>query len=267
MYPRLFSARAISGLAFRALVQRVSLSFQVFVWAAVAWTRTGINSASAAVQNQRRKGKLAVSSSARPGEHDIEPDVRQIRIAIGHRLHADLDQADDRQQGHQIPQPTHGQPPPRPQPHDQGRDRRQHEHGHGNIRPRHAMFRKRIERGQIDGVEDLADIRRVGHQGVFQPHGKRDRVDDFHRPALGDHGHDARCQRQQQATGPSPDKIRKVEADGRTRGPWMVVSHWRRATASPPAPSRRSPSPAASSPAAPAAPAGSRASAWPSARR
>ena len=151
----------------------------------------------------------------RPGEHDIKPDVRQIRIAIGHRLHADLDQADDRQEGHQIPQPSDGQPSPVPQPHDQGRDRRQHEHGHRDIRPRHAMFRKRIERRQIDGVEDLADIRRVRHQGVFQPHAERDRVDDFHRPALGDQGHDARCDRQHEPAGPFPARsaCAKVRTD------------------------------------------------------
>ena len=47
----------------------------------------------------------------RPGHENEDPDERHIGITVGHRLRADVDDADYRHEHPQVPEPADGQIP------------------------------------------------------------------------------------------------------------------------------------------------------------
>ena len=59
-----------------------------------------------------------------PDQHDVDADHRDIGVAIGHALSADLDQPDNGHQRAEIPEPAHGQVRP-------AAEIPEHEHGNG----------------------------------------------------------------------------------------------------------------------------------------
>ena len=69
-------------------------------------------------RGRRPNGDRARSPRLRnsPGQSDAQPDLRQVRVAVGHRLVAHLHQADHRHEHPQVPEPADQQigiPPPR----------------------------------------------------------------------------------------------------------------------------------------------------------
>ncbi len=64
------------------------------------------NDCGEAAQHQSAMTPAGPQTSHRPGQGEIQPDLRQISIAIRICLASDLDQPDHRHQHSQIPQPA-----------------------------------------------------------------------------------------------------------------------------------------------------------------
>ena len=125
--------------------------------------------------NRRRtpsddEGQDATAWARPPGQRDAQPDLRQVRVAVGHRLRPHLHQTDHRHQHPQIPEPAdqHDGPPPSPCQHGDGNGRQRQEGGDG-FPERQARTRVRIEHRQSRRIEELAQIGHVGNQGVGNP--------------------------------------------------------------------------------------------------
>ena len=107
---------------------------------------------------------------AAPGQGEAQPDLRQVHVAVGHRMHADLHQPDGGHEHSQVPEPADRQigiPPPADQ--HRGRDGRQNQQGGDRLPRRQSIERMRIEDSQIAGPERLAEVIDVRDQGVADP--------------------------------------------------------------------------------------------------
>ena len=108
-----------------------------------------------------------------PGQGDQEADQREVREPIGHRLAADLHQADHRQQRDQVPEPADHQV--RPPPARRDRDTR-----HGN--EYHGGQQGRPLRDRPEGIEGREPGRPEHHLDVAHRRDRsiREALDDGH---------------------------------------------------------------------------------------
>ena len=108
--PRSFSAKGFREVQSRVWRQRVSLSCaEAGLPPGAAYHQDGNRTGGRRGNNHAADRPEARQASQRPGQHDAQPDLRQVRIAVGHRLGADLHQADHGHQHAQVPQPADDQ--------------------------------------------------------------------------------------------------------------------------------------------------------------
>lgn len=111
----------------------------------------------------------------RRDERELKAEDGEVGVAVGHRLHADLQDADHGQKGDEEPKPAGGEPGtagalvPR-------EESERGEQGDGTEndeqRPGAGM---RIENGEIGGPEEFADVADAGDGGVGEAGGERER--------------------------------------------------------------------------------------------
>lgn len=111
----------------------------------------------------------------RAEERELEAEERKVGVAIGHRLHADLEDADGGQKRDEKPKPAGeqggaaGALAPREEAEDD-------EHGDGGEndeeRPGAGV---RVEDGEVGGPEEFSDVANVGDGGVGEPGAERER--------------------------------------------------------------------------------------------
>ena len=109
-----------------------------------------------------------------PRHRHINPNLRQVGVAIGMGLVAHLDDSHHRQQHHQIPEPSHQQPrllPPLP--HMRLRKAGQQRPGQRHFPCRQAVVRIGIKHRQSRRLDHLAKINHAGHQRVAQAQRQR----------------------------------------------------------------------------------------------
>ena len=121
-----------------------------------------------------------------PGKRHVEPDLRQIRVAVGHRLIAHLHQPDHGHQCPKVPEPPKEQVRALPPCHEDGRGNHQQDRDRRNHFPgRRRVLGKGIEDGQTGRVEHFPEVGDVSHRGIGDPPGKGHLHQGLHGVALG----------------------------------------------------------------------------------
>ncbi len=116
-----------------------------------------------------------------PGNHDPQPDHRDVHVPVGHRLLADLHEAYHRDERDDVPEPADDQVRPRPREADREQGhRRQEQRGGDHAERRHSFLRIRIVRGETRRVESLPDVRNIRCQGVGGTQAERELVQPGH---------------------------------------------------------------------------------------
>ncbi len=145
-----------------------------------------------------------------PGKRHVEPDLRQIRVAVGHRLVAHLHQSDHRHQGPKVPEPAEEQVRALPPCHEDGRgNRQQHGDRGSHFQGRRRVLGKRIEDCQPGRVEHFPEVGDVSHRGVGDSPGKGHLLQGFHGVALGGERYHARSRSQNEQGDLLDDQTRK----------------------------------------------------------
>ncbi len=128
-----------------------------------------------------------------PGDHDEQADQRNVGVPVRHRLVADLHQPDHRDEGSQVPVPSHGEPRHPAARQERERGQQGNPERRGADREGGPRARMRIQDAEPGGPEHLARVARVGHEGVADPPEERDRLERRHGfvPALHDERHGA----------------------------------------------------------------------------
>ena len=127
---------------------------------------------------QRPRLKLPAARQFRraPDHHDEHAEDRHVHEAIRHRLHADLSEANRRNERAEEPKPAHQQPRRATHPRQCQRGDRDQQ---GRTRP-HACRRPltgvQVKNAEVRRPENLSQIARVGHEGVFHTQRKRQPV-------------------------------------------------------------------------------------------
>ena len=103
----------------------------------------------------------------RPGEQQVKADLGQIGVTVGPGQLAGLHEADDRDEHAQIPQPADEEPRPSfPQGIGGGRNGEEQDEREGGFPQRQGVSGMRIKDGKAGGVEHLADVVGIGHEGI-----------------------------------------------------------------------------------------------------
>ncbi len=135
-----------------------------------------------------------------PADDHEQADQGQIRVMIGHRLSADPHDADDRNEGAEVPEPAGGDVRPRANEVDRERGDRDEHGGSADHRADVEGFRIGIEARQRHRPERLGRIRDVGRHRVGESLPERSRRErhDQSGPALRDEREGARHGRERQ---------------------------------------------------------------------
>ncbi len=147
-------------------------------------------------QHRRQKPAQAEAAEAVRGQPDAgheQADGGYVGVAVGQGLAADLDDADDRDQGAEKPQPAREQVGLFcPGAQAQAGDRRQGQDAAGHP-PGRQMGAHGIEEGQRPGPDHAPQVEHVGVGGVGQPRGQGQGVEAGHGAAvaLGQEGQEA----------------------------------------------------------------------------
>ena len=121
-----------------------------------------------------------------PNTGQEETDQRDVRITIGHGLHADLHQANHRHERPQVPKPTDRQVGSRPPQSQHQRCQGDHQGASGEGVPEHAVHgRIGIKSGQVSRPDRLDDVSGVAGHGVGQADRYRQIIDRCQRLPLG----------------------------------------------------------------------------------
>src|ERR1043165_520737 len=107
-----------------------------------------------------------------PGQPDEQANERQISVTVRHGLRAGLNQAYNRHQHSEKPEPAQEQIPSAPPQHRPPSNSRQQQTRRGCL-PRRPLRRQWIEDRQTRGPDRLEQIKQVGDRNMAKAHGHR----------------------------------------------------------------------------------------------
>ena len=120
-----------------------------------------------------------------PGDHDEDADQRHIAVTVRHRLQANLNEADDRNKGSEIPEPSNAKVrkafciPDHQERCGQQKERRPQD------LPQRIRIRTGVKDGKVPGPEGLFKVCPIGNQGIGNAFGRRELLKGLHGPFLG----------------------------------------------------------------------------------
>ena len=116
--------------------------------------------------------RCSAKSRQQPADHEEQSDERQIGVAIGHRLHAHLHEADHGHQGSQEPQPPDQQVAMASAERDRHGRNRQPAEAVTSLPAtcRQRIAGMRVENGQVRRPEGFSQVARVGNDGILDAH-------------------------------------------------------------------------------------------------